>query len=89
MEHVAAHAPDDRKALREKAVEICCRTATLSVVHCLLSLEEESTTLKEELRSVREAVQEQPANDFCDAECCDTPTVQQQIVDGRKATTSV
>ena len=49
-----------------------------------------NSTLKEELRSVRET-QEQPANDFCDAgaECCDAPTVQQQIADGRKATTSV
>ena len=89
MEHVAAHAPDDRKALREKVVEICCRTASLSVVHCLLSLEVEYTTLKEELRSVRET-QEQATNDCCDAgaECCDAPTVQQQIADGRKATTS-
>ena len=89
MEHVAADALDDRKALREKVLGLCCRTATLSVVHCLVNLEAENASLKEELRSVRETVQEQPANDFCDAECCDTPTVQQQIVDGRKATTSV
>ena len=90
LEHAAAHAPDDRKALREKVLEICCKTATLSVVHCLLNLEVENTTLKE-LRSVRETVQEQPADDCCDAgaECCDAPTVQQQIADGRKATTSV
>ena len=97
LEHVATHAHDDRSAVREKVLEICCRTASLAMVHCLVNLElantaleVENTNLKEELRSVQETAHEQSADDFCDAgaECCDAPTVQQQIVDGQKVTTS-
>ena len=95
-EHVVAHAHDDRKAVREKVLEICCRTASLAMVHCLVNLElantaleMENTNLKDKLRSVQETAHEQPDNDCCDAdvECCDAPTVQQLIVDGQKATT--
>ena len=58
-EHVAAHAHDDRKAVREKVLEICCRTVSPSVVHCLVNLEAENASLKEELRSVQEVAHEQ------------------------------
>jgi len=96
LQHVAAHADDDRNAVRDKVLEICCRTASHAMVHCLVNLElansaleVENASLKEELRLVHEAAQEQPNNDRCDedVECCDAPTLQQQIVDGQKATT--
>ena len=85
-EHVAAHAHDDRKAVREKVLEICCRTVSPSVVHCLVNLEAENASLKEELRSVQEVAHEQSDNDCCDAdvESCDAPTVQQLTADGQK-----
>ena len=96
MEHVAAHAHDDQKAVREKVLEICCRTASLAMVHCLVNLElansaleVENTSLKEELHSLQEAARVHPDDDCRDAdvECCDAPTVQQLTVDGQKATT--
>ena len=85
-EHVAAHAHDDRKAVREKVLEICCRTASPSVVHCLVNLEAENASLKEELRSVQEVAHKQSENDCCnaDVESCDAPTVQQLTADGQK-----
>ena len=95
LEHVATHAHDDRSAVREKVLEICCRTASLAMVHCLVNLELANTALEventnlKELRSVQETAHEQPDDDCCDAdaECCDAPTVQQLTVDGQKATT--
>ena len=96
LEHVATHAHDDRSAVLEKVLEICCRTASLAMVHCLVNLElantaleMENASLKEELRSLQEIAREHPDDDCCDvdAECCDAPTVQQLTVDGQKATT--